>query len=150
MLNFDAIIKKHEGIDGAYVEVPFDIDQIFGARRVKVKVKFDNCDYRGSIVNMSGCYLIGITKEIREKINKCPGDIVSVIVEKDEEERNVVLSKDFEQALQSNSNAKQNYEKLSYTNKKKYNVWIESAKKEETRVTRIEKTLEMLNDNKIL
>jgi uncharacterized protein YdeI (YjbR/CyaY-like superfamily) len=35
-------------------------------------------------------------------------------------------------------------EKLSYTHKKEYVRWIESAKKEETRASRIEKAMEML------
>lgn len=150
MLNFDSVIKKHEGINGAYIEVPFDVEQIFGAKRVKVKVKFDNYEYRGSIVNMTGCYLIGITQEIRKQINKQPGDIISVVIEKDEEERIVILQEDFKEAIENNITAKQNYEKLSYTNKKKYNTWIESAKKDETKMLRIDKAIEMLKENKIL
>jgi len=94
MINFNAIIEKHEGINGAYVQIPFDIEELFGSKRVKVKVRFDNLEYRGSIVNMSGCYLIGITQEIRNIINKNPGDLVAVKIEKDEEERSVILQKD--------------------------------------------------------
>lgn len=150
MLNFNAVIQKHKGINGAYIEVPFDIEKLFGAKGVKVRVKFDNCVYRGSVVNMSGCYLIGITQEIRKIINKQPGDTISVAVEKDEEERNVILQKDFKLELEKNLNSKENFEKLSFTNKKKYNTWIESTKKDETRALRIKKSIEMLNRNEIL
>lgn len=134
MLKFNAVIKKHESIDGAYIEIPYDVSQIFGAKRVKVKASFDNFEYRGSIVNMSGCYLIGISKEIRGKINKQPGDIITILIEKDEEERIVILQKDFKEALENNINAKLNYEKLSFTNKKKYNIWIKSAKKKKQKI----------------
>ncbi|MDF2866284.1 MAG: hypothetical protein K0R72_1102 [Clostridia bacterium] len=150
MLKFDAVIQKHEEIDGAYIEIPYDINQIFGSKRVKVKAIFDSIEYRGSIVNMSGCYLIGISKEIRSKISKQPGDIISVMIEKDEEERTVILQKDFKEALENNINARLNYEKLSFTNKKKYNIWIENAKKVETRIVRIKKAIENLNENKTL
>jgi len=150
MLNFNAVIQKHQGINGAYVEVPFDIEKLFGAKRVKVRVKFDNFVYRGSVVNMSGCYLIGITQEIRNIINKQPGDTISVAIEKDEEERIVILQKDFKLELEKNLNSKENFEKLSFTNKKKYNTWIESTKKDETRALRIEKAIEMLNRNEVL
>lgn len=34
---FNAIIKKVEGKDGAYIEVPLDVEKIYGAKRVKVK-----------------------------------------------------------------------------------------------------------------
>ena len=32
---FNAIIKKVEGKDGAYIEVPLDVEKIYGAKRVK-------------------------------------------------------------------------------------------------------------------
>jgi acetyl-CoA carboxylase beta subunit len=148
MIKFNAIIKKPEGINGAYIEVPFEVEELFGAKRVKVKVRFDSLEYRGSIVNMSGCYVIGMTQEIRNIINKNPGDIVSVVIEKDE--RTLILKEDFESELGNNHKSKENFDKLSFTNKKKYNTWIESAKKEETRILRIKKAVEMLNENKTL
>ncbi|TYP48134.1 DUF1905 domain-containing protein [Thermosediminibacter litoriperuensis] len=49
---FQAEIKKHEGINGAYIETPFDVEAVFGAKRVKVKAYFDGKEYRGSIVRM--------------------------------------------------------------------------------------------------
>jgi len=84
---FEAEIKKVPGIDGAYIVFPFDIKKEFGKGRVKVHVLFDGISYEGSIVNMgfrnedgSVCYIIGILKEIRKKINKQPGETVEVIV----------------------------------------------------------------------
>jgi hypothetical protein len=60
---------------------------VFGKGRVKVHVLFDGVPYMGSIVNMgmknadgSVCYIIGILKEIRKKINKQAGDTIEVIV----------------------------------------------------------------------
>ena len=92
--NFKAEIKKHKDKDATYIEVPLDVEKEFGSKRVKVRVKFDNIDYRGSIVKMGlPCYMIGITKEIRNKIGKSYGDIISVEIEKDEDERIVELPK---------------------------------------------------------
>ena len=39
---FDAIIKKVEDIDGAYVEIPFDVKKEFGKGRVYVHAWFDD------------------------------------------------------------------------------------------------------------
>ena len=82
---FDAIIQKVPGMDGAYIAVPFDIKAEFGKGRVKVHATFDGRPYDGSIVNMgvknpdgSVCYIIGIRKDIRAKIGKQPGDTVKV------------------------------------------------------------------------
>ncbi len=86
---FNAVIQKSDGLDGAFVAFPFDIRAEFGAGRVKVRALFDGVPYEGSIVNMgvknpdgSVCYIIGIRKDIRAKINKQPGDTVSVFIAK--------------------------------------------------------------------
>ena len=34
MFSFSAVIKKVEGIDGAYIEIPFDVKEVFGKGRV--------------------------------------------------------------------------------------------------------------------
>jgi hypothetical protein len=82
---YKSVIQKVPDMDGAYVEFPFDIKKEFGAGRVKVHAEFDGEPYDGSVVNMgvknkdgSVCYIIGITKDIRKKINKQPGDNISV------------------------------------------------------------------------
>ncbi len=106
---FKAEIKKHEGIDGAYIEVPFDVEAVFGAKRVKVKAYFGGKEYRGSIVRMGGCYLLGIPKALRKEIGKNPGDIVDVELEKDEEERVAELPEDFENVLKEHPQASREF-----------------------------------------
>ena len=128
---FEAIIQQVENKDATFIEIPFDVEKEFGAKRVKVMAKFDNVDYRGSIVRMGmPCFMIGLTKEIRKKIGKGIGDTVSVEIEKDEEERIVEIPIEFESMLNKNNNAKEFYDSLSYSQKKKYITWITSAKKE--------------------
>ena len=66
---------------GANVAFPWDIWEVFGKGRVKVHTLFDGIPYDGSIVNMgvknpdgSICYIIGVLKAIRNKLNKHDGD----------------------------------------------------------------------------
>lgn len=76
---FDAEIKKVPDIDGAYVEIPFDVKEEFGKGRVKVHATFDGVEYDGSLVRMkTPCHIIGIRKDIRAQIGKQPGDQVHV------------------------------------------------------------------------
>ena len=76
---FDAIIQKVPDIDGAYVEIPFDVKETFGKGRVPVHATFDGEPYDGSVVKMgTPCHIIGIRKDIRAKIGKQPGDTVKV------------------------------------------------------------------------
>ncbi|APH15322.1 hypothetical protein NPD5_851 [Clostridium sporogenes] len=146
---FEAEIKKIEGKDATYVEIPFDVEKEFAAKRVKVLVKFENEEYRGSIVNMGlSCYIIGITKAIRNKIDKTYGDIIKVELQEDEEERIVIVPEEFKVRLSNNKVANDFYESLSYSQKRKYIQWITSAKKEETKVKRMKEAIVKL-ENKI-
>jgi len=145
---FEAIIKKVPDKDAAFIEIPFDVEKEFGAKRVKVKVKFDDIDYRGSIVSMGqGCYMIGITKAIRNQMGKGAGDSILVQVEKDEEVREVELPSDFKNELDQNEEALKFYNSLSYSAKRKYFQWITSAKKEETRSKRVTEAVLKLESN---
>ena len=76
---FDAQIIKVPDIDGAYVEIPFDVKAEFGRGRVPVSATFDGVPYDGSLVRMgTPCHIIGLRKDIRAKIGKQPGDTVRV------------------------------------------------------------------------
>lgn len=82
---FDAVIQKVPNIDGAYIEFPFDVKQAFGKGRVKVRATFDGTRYDGSLVRMgTPGHIIGLRKEIRERIGKRPGDMVHVTIEERE------------------------------------------------------------------
>ena len=75
----DAVIQKVEGIDGAYVKIPFDVRAEFGRGRVPVDAPFDGVEYRGSLVRMgTSCHILGLRKDIRARIGKGPGDTVHV------------------------------------------------------------------------
>lgn len=79
---FEAVVKKVEDIDGAYIEIPFDVKAEFGKGRVPVTATFDGEPYEGSLVKMgTPCHIIGIRKDIRAKIGKQPGDVVRVTLE---------------------------------------------------------------------
>lgn len=82
---FEAIIQKVPDIDGAYVEVPFDVKAEFGKGRVPVHATFDGVPYDGQVVRMgTPCHIIGLRKEIRAKIGKQAGDSVSVTLKERE------------------------------------------------------------------
>ena len=85
---FDGILHEIPEKGGAYVAFPWDIRQVFGKGRVKVRAAFDGVPYEGSLVNMgvknpdgSVCYIIGVRKDIQAKIGKGPGDAVAVTVQ---------------------------------------------------------------------
>ena len=83
--SFTATILQNGDMDAAYIVVPVDIRAVYGKGRLKVEATFDGEPYSGSVVNMGVtdsdgniCYIIGITKAIRQKIGKTFGDSVAV------------------------------------------------------------------------
>lgn len=85
---FQAEIKKVPDINGAYVEIPFDVKEEFGKGRVLVHATFDDEPYDGQVVKMgTPCHIIGIRKDIRAKIKKDIGDTIKVtLVEREKKE----------------------------------------------------------------
>lgn len=84
---FDAVLHELTDNGGAYVVFPWDIRKEFGKGRVKVHAEFDGIPYDGSIVNMGVkgendeiCYIIGVLKSIRQKLNKKDGDSIHVVI----------------------------------------------------------------------
>ena len=82
---FEAVIKKVEDIDGAYIEFPYNVKEEFNKGRVKVKATFDGVNYDGSLVRMKTVqHIIGIRKDIRKKIIKQAGDVINVTIQERE------------------------------------------------------------------
>ena len=140
---------QNAGGGGAYVEVPFDVEEAFGSKRPRVKALIEGIPYRTTLMRMgSECHMLGVLKEIREKIGKSFGDEITVTIEPDTEPRVIEIPKDLMKELKKDKDAKTFFDKLSYTHQKEYVRWVEEAKKEETRQNRIIKTIEMLKKGK--
>ena len=62
----------------------------------------------------------------------------------DREKRVVTAPKDLQKLLGKSAGARETFDSLSFTNRKEYVLWIVDAKKPETRLARLTKTVEML------
>ena len=145
---FTAIIQNAGG-GGAFVEVPFDVEVTFGSKKPKVKAMIEGVPYRGILTRMgTECHLLVVLKEIREKIGKTFGDEVTVTVEPDTEPRLIEVPPELKKAFRTEKEAKAFFDKLSYTHQREYVMWINGAKREETRQNRVVKTIEMLKQGK--
>ena len=145
---FTALIED-AGKGGAYITIPFDVEQVFGKKRVMVKALLGGEPYKGSLVRVGGTdHILGVRKDIREKIGKTIGDEIEVVLEEDTEPRLVTIPQDLKRALENEPAAQANFAKLSYTHQKEYVQWIESAKREQTRQKRIEETIQGLREGK--
>ena len=82
-------------------------------------------------------------KAIREQTGKGPGDTVDVELWKDDEPRELEVPAQFKDAMKKEGVISV-FDRLSYTHRKEYCRWITEAKKEETRLRRLEKAVQML------
>ena len=140
---------QNAGGGGAFVEIPFDVEEAFGSKRPKVRALIEGVPYRGTLVRMgSEHHMLLILKGIREQIGKTYGDEVHIIVEADTEPRQVEIPADLLKEFRKNRDARALFDKLAYTHQREYVRWIEEAKREETRAGRVAKTIGMLKKGK--
>ncbi|PRB06629.1 hypothetical protein CQ046_00605 [Chryseobacterium sp. MYb7] len=150
-IEFKAIIQQNGEMNAAFVEFPFSTEELFNKKgQVKIKALFDGkVEYRGSLAKMkSDCHILGLTQEVRKLLNKTFGDEVSVSLAEDKEERVVEIADDIAFVFNENPQAKDLFDKMSYTHRKEYIRWIEEAKKPETRENRKIKMIQMILDGK--
>ncbi len=147
-VHFQAVIEGTGG-GGAFVIIPFDVEQKYGKKRVKIKATIEGEPYRGTLVRMGGPHhMLLVLKEIRERIGKDIGDKVSIELEEDIEPRMVEIPPDLQHALKAAPLAQAYFNRLSFTHQKEYARRVTEAKRPETRANRVQRTIELLTQGK--
>ena len=141
---FEALLEKHEKVDATGITIPFDVEEVFGAKRVPIRVKINDADYRTTIHRMNGRYMVAIPKAFRDAAGVKAGEKIRVEIERDTEARIIEPPQDLNFALNENPAAREVWKKLSYTHKKEYVRALDEAKKVETRARRVRKMIEEL------
>ncbi len=143
---FDAEIRAGAG-GGAYVVFPYDAEKELGTNgRVPVNATIDGVPDRGALFRMgTPHHMLGVRKSIRDQIGKRPGDMVAIVLWKDELPREVEVPPELK-ARMKKAGVLEFFEGLSVTRRKEYCAWITEAKKDETRTRRLEKALELLSN----
>jgi hypothetical protein len=144
------ILDPEIGIDAAFIKIPFDVKTAFGSLRPKVKAVFDGkVVYRGLLVRMQTPYhMLLLRKDVRAELGKNVGDTIQVEIELDIEPRVVEVPELLQKEFYREPEIEQFFLKLSFTHQKEYVNFVTEAKKDETRLHRIEKVLQMLRDKK--
>jgi hypothetical protein len=134
----------------AYVRFPFEALEIFGRKgQIAVRGAINGFAYRNSLMPRGdGSHILGVSKELQQGANAVVGDIVTITLEFDDAPREVVVPADLQSSLKKSGTKAEAFEALSYSHRKEFVDWIESAKRPETRAARIEKTIVMLAERK--
>jgi Bacteriocin-protection, YdeI or OmpD-Associated/Domain of unknown function (DUF1905) len=129
---------------GRWLEMPFDVKQVFGESRPPVAGTLNGTPFRGRLSVYGGKTYLGLNKEIRDEAGIDVGDKVHVVLDRDDTPREVEIPSELLVAFERDAAAKAAFDKLAFTHRKEYARWIAEAKKEETRERRVAKALEML------
>ncbi len=141
---FRALVERGEGSVCA-ISINFDVEKAFGKRgRVPVRGTLNGAPFRGSLFPMGGCHFMVVNRHLREAAGVSGGETVPVRMERDDEPRTIDPPADFVRALQGNKEARATWDKLSYTHRREHVEHIVEAKKPETRLRRIEKSVALL------
>ena len=144
-LRFKVKIEGKEAGVVAAITPPVDVPEVFGTRaRVPVRGTINGFPFRSSLMPMGGCHMMPVNKTLRDGAGVKPGDIVELVIERDDEKRTVEAPPVLKKALAKNKSAKGNWEKLAFTHKKEMAGWIAGAKQEETRARRLTKVVQVL------
>ena len=115
-----------------------------GGGRPRVRVTLGGYSYQTTIGRMRGEFLFPVSAAVREQAGIAAGDELDVQVELDDTPRELTIPAELAAALERDRGARQAFEKLSYSAKKRHVLSIEGAKTAETRERRLAKALDEL------
>jgi bifunctional DNA-binding transcriptional regulator/antitoxin component of YhaV-PrlF toxin-antitoxin module len=143
MKRFEAVLEPLG--QAAAVTLPFDPKAEWGKVRAPVRGTIDGYPFTTTVARYGGVDYLGFRLDVREAAGVEVGDVVAIEVDLDTEERVVAVPEDLAAAL-ADARVRDAFDRLSYTHQKEYVAWVEEAKREETRKTRISRSVELLQE----
>jgi len=148
-LKFKIKLEGMEGSSVAGLSAPFDVQKTFGTKaRVPVRGTINGVPFRSSLMPMGGCHRMVVNKSIRDAAGVKAGDVVNVVMERDEAKRVVEVPPLLKQELSKSQAAQASWNKRSFTHQKEMARAISEAKKEETRMRRLSMIVDILKADK--
>ena len=132
----------------AYFTLPFDTRVVWGKAKVPVKVTINGYTWRSTVGNRGGQQYIVVNAEARRNAGVGAGDVATITLEPDTGKREIEIPLPLQKALGAKLTQKLNA--LSFTHKKEFIVWFSEARKEDTRVRRVDKMRRMLSSGKVI
>jgi hypothetical protein len=149
---FHTTLRLH-GRTATGISVPAaTVEALGGGRRPPVRVTLHTPQgpytYRSTVAPMGGEHLVGVSAEHRAAAGVQAGDELDVELEHDTEPRVVEVPTDLATALEGRPEARRFFDALSYSHQRAYTLWVEDAKKAETRARRVEQAVTMLAEGR--
>ena len=144
---FEATLERPD-MRGAwtFVRFPYSASEEFGVRgQVPVEGTINGVPYENALLPQGGgVHILVVKKEIRDLAGVTQGDVVEVVLERIEGERQLEVPGEFADALKSHPEAGAIFDKVSYSHRKAFCDHVAEARKAETRQRRAAKCVELL------
>ena len=146
-LSFQAKIQGREAGVVAAIAPPVDVIEYFGTRdRVPIRGTINGFPFRSSLMPCGNARMMPVNKTLCQGAGVRPGDIVDVVMERDEQERTVEPPPELKKELAKSKKAQERWDELAFTTKKEMAMSISGAKQEETKKRRLAKVMQVLED----
>ena len=135
---FTAELEAGRG-GGAMVLVPPEIAAALGGlRQMRMVGTINGVPYQSSTMPYGGRGLfLGVHKATREAAGVMPGELVDIVVSRDDRPRVVEIPAELVAALAADPAARAAFDRLSFTNRKEMAGSVAEAKRPETRERRL-------------
>jgi len=134
---------------GVMFELPAEVIEALGAgKRPAVRATVNGFTHRTRIAVYGGRYYLAFRRDVRAKAHLEPGDVVDLTLAVDEAPREVDLPTDFAAQLEADPDARARFDALSFTHRKEYVDWLQSAKRTETRQRRLAEATTLLKSGR--
>lgn len=115
-----------------------------GAKTFPVSVVIGDITLQLRLARMGGESMVGFSKAARAEAGVELGDTLTFTITADTAPRVVEVPDDLAAALATDPVAAQTFGAMAYSHRKEYVRWVTEAKREQTRLDRIAKTVEMV------
>jgi bifunctional DNA-binding transcriptional regulator/antitoxin component of YhaV-PrlF toxin-antitoxin module len=146
-VSFSATLEDSGRGGGRWLRVPVDAREAFGEARPPVRGTLNGTPFRGRLAVYGGETVLGLRREIREAAGISLGDVVEVVLERDDAPREVDVPAELAAALAAaEPELRAAFDALAFTHRREYAEWVGEARRDQTRLTRAAKAVDMLRD----
>ena len=140
---FDTTVEQ-TGRTATAFEVPLNLRELFGSAHPPIKVTINSHTYRATPAVYGGRYYVSLSKSNRDAAHVAAGQPIKVTIQEDSDPRKIEAPPDLAAALDDDDEARDFWDRLSYSHRREYVDWVEEAKRDETRKKRVEKAVDAL------
>jgi antitoxin component of MazEF toxin-antitoxin module len=132
-VQFSGVVEAGRG-GGAFVRLPDDVAAALGTRRaVRVQGSVNGVAYRSNVMPLGGgAFALGLHKAVREAAGVVAGDTVTVVLDRDDEPREIVVPPELQGAIDADPDAKSAWERLAPSHRREHANAVADAKRPET------------------